>query len=185
MGSGVLHGVLLGGFAALAVLLIGTYGAALRWGAGAGVILGPDLLPVGFRSPTATWPFTLATGILVATAVLLMLRLSKEPLRAAAHVSSAIAALVGLVTTLVASYFAEGLVQEQPAWQRISSFLSGSESVVVFTVIMVCVSMSRVGRGDRNHSYQVDVVSAATAGGGQMLEGQVEVTRPPAVGAAE
>lgn len=144
----LLPGILIGILTAGAALLVCTYGAAFRWAANAGVILGLDLVPSGFRSPAPAWPFTLATGVLVAAAVLLLMRLQSEPLRTGALVSSAVVALVGLLAALGTAYFVDDPVQDQSAWQRFSTFLSQSEAIVVFTAITVLVAMAAMSRSD-------------------------------------
>ena len=130
----------------MGVLFVGIYGAAYKWAAYTGVSLGLDLLPSGFRSPTPTWPFTLVSGILAATAILLLLNLRSQPLRTTAIRTAAIVALAGFLAAIVTIYFVDDLVQDQSGWQRICTFMSQSEAVVVFTAIMSLVASASLAR---------------------------------------
>lgn len=138
--------MLVGALTTGAVLLLCTYCAAFRWAVNTGVVLGLDLLPSGFRTPGPTWPFTVAAGLLVAVAILILLRLQSPSLRAGALLSAATVAVLGLIAALVTAHFADNLVEDQPAWLRVATFLSQSEALVVFAAIMTLLATGAVSR---------------------------------------
>gem|GEM_PF-5793917 len=127
----------------LVVVLVCVYGNALSWAANAGVVLGFDLMPDGFRSQVSSWPFDVATGVFVGAASLGMWSYGRR-FGGGAIVASGAVATAGLAFAITITVMGDMESFSQTSWQRFALFAAESPALAVFSTTLIVLSIGSI-----------------------------------------
>ncbi|MEU4014769.1 hypothetical protein AB0E56_05820 [Microbacterium sp. NPDC028030] len=134
-----------GAASASAIALFCMYAEAFSWGVNRGTLLDATLTPIGYVTPTFSWTFILAEGLLCAAIAVFLVRDTVAAYRRTRLVSAAVAAAIILLIAIVSQITSPGgwALSALPLWQRGGHFLATSSAYVLFTALLALCACTK------------------------------------------